>query len=118
RYSLQNTAKNKELSEKKVILAIEYLARNEREVSHSEITSLVSLDHRLVKEMTEKWEKSSNRKLVKKNAWKTIPLCELITTLDTHLHTIPLTFMDSPAVGKPMTDPQIRMIYAINQPGL
>lgn len=118
RYSLQNTAKNKELSEKKVILAIEYLARNEREVSHSEITSLVSLDHRLVKEMTEKWEKSSNRKLVKKNAWKTIPLCELITTLDTHLHTIPLTFMDSPAVGKPMTDPQIRMIYAINQRGL
>jgi len=118
RYSLQNSARAKELSTKKVTLAIEHLNRNKREVTLTDISRLVCLDHRLVKEMVNKWEKSSNNKLVKKDAWKTIPLNELIATLDPLLHVIPLTFLDSPAVGKPMTHAQIRMIYEIKQPGL
>ncbi|MBU3895398.1 site-specific integrase [Serratia rubidaea] len=118
RYSLQNTARVKEISRKKVTLAIEYLSRNKREVTYSEITSLVCLDHRLVKDMVRIWEKNSNHRVVKKDAWKTIPLWELITTLDQRLHKIPLTFLDSPATGKPITDAQIRMIYELKQPEL
>ncbi|WP_455820084.1 tyrosine-type recombinase/integrase [Pseudomonas cerasi] len=118
RYSLQNTTRTKELSEKKIILGIEHLSRNKREVTLVDISNLVCIDHRLVKKMMTKWEKSSNKKVVTKNAWKTIPIDELIATIDPILHSIPLTFLDSPAIGKPMTDPQIRMIYEIKQPGL
>lgn len=118
KYSLQNTARAKEIGEKKVALAIDYLSRNNREVTYSEITTIVCLDHRLVKRAVDQWEKRTDTKLVKKDAWKTISLDELIATLDPVLHTIPLTFLDSPATGKPMTNAQIRMIYEIKQPGL
>ncbi|MCC3735372.1 site-specific integrase [Rouxiella badensis] len=118
KHSLQNTVRAKEISEKKVALAIEFLSRNKREVTYSEITTLVCLDHRLVKRVVDQWEKRTATKLVKKDAWKTISLDELIATLDPVLCTIPLTFLDSPATGKPMTDAQIRMIYEIKQPGL
>lgn len=118
KHSLQNSTGTKELREKKVTLAIEYLNRNKREVTYSDITSLVCLDYRVVKDMVNKWEKRSNARVVKKDAWKRIPLDELIATLDQRLHTIPLTFLDSPAAGKPMTDSQIRMIYEIKQSGL
>lgn len=118
KYSLQNTARAKEIGEKKVALAIDYLSRNQREVTYSEITTIVCLDHRLVKRAVDQWEKRTDKKLVKKDAWKTISLDELIATLDPVLHTIPLTFLDSPATGKPMTNAQIRMIYEIKQPRL
>ena len=36
KYSLQNTARSKEIGEKKVVLAIDYLSRNNREVTYSE----------------------------------------------------------------------------------
>ncbi|EFH3883258.1 site-specific integrase, partial [Escherichia coli] len=110
KYSLQNTARSKEIGEKKVVLAIDYLSRNNREVTYSEITAIVCLDHRLVKRVVDQWEKRTDTKLVKKDAWKTISLDELIATLDPVLQTIPLTFLDSPATGKPMTNAQIRMI--------
>lgn len=118
KYSLQNTARSKEIGEKKVVLAIDYLSRNNREVTYSEITTIVCLDHKLVKRVVGQWEKCTDTKLVKKDAWKTISLDELIATLDPVLQTIPLTFLDSPATGKPMTNAQIRMIYEIKQPGL
>ncbi|ELM7954324.1 site-specific integrase, partial [Escherichia coli] len=47
KHSLQNTARAKEIGEKKVALAIDYLSRNNREVTYSEITTIVCLDHRL-----------------------------------------------------------------------
>jgi hypothetical protein len=70
KYSLQNTARAKEIGEKKVALAIDYLSRNQREVTYSEITTIVCLDHRLVKRAVAQWEKRTDKKLVKKDAGK------------------------------------------------
>jgi 3-dehydroquinate synthase class II len=50
-------------------------------VTYSEITTIVCLDHRLVKRAVAQWEKRTDKKLVKKDAWKTISLDELIATL-------------------------------------
>ncbi|WP_224223566.1 hypothetical protein [Escherichia coli] len=58
KYSLQNTARAKEIGEKKVALAIDYLSRNQREVTYSEITTIVWLDHRLVKRAEAQWGKA------------------------------------------------------------
>ena len=118
RHSLQNSVRAKELSERKVILAIEHLIRNKREVTLTDISSLINLDHRVVKKTLNEWEKHSNLRLVKRDAWKTIPQDELIAILDSRLGVIPLTFLDSPAAGKSMTEKQIRMIYSLRQPGL
>jgi hypothetical protein len=116
--SLQNSVGVKELNKKKVTLAIEHLNRNKREITYLDIISLVCLDYRIVKDMVNEWEKRSNTQVVKKDAWRRIALDELMATLDQRLHMIPLTFLDSPAAGKPMTDAQLRMIYGIKQPGL
>ncbi|HBJ6092522.1 TPA: site-specific integrase, partial [Escherichia coli] len=118
RYPLQNSKKSREIRAKKVTLVIEYLVRNKCEVTHSDITNLINLDYRLVKEMVNKWEESNNTKIARRRIWKTIPLSELISTVHPHLHTIPLTFLDSSTTGKPLTDSQVRMIYEIKQPRL
>lgn len=68
--------------------------------------------------MVNKWEESNNTKIARRRIWKTIPLSELISTVHPHLHTIPLTFLDSSTTGKPLTDSQVRMIYEIKQPRL
>ncbi|WP_260143935.1 hypothetical protein [Enterobacter roggenkampii] len=54
-------SKSKRDWREKVALAIDYLSRNQREVTYSEITTIVCLDHRLVKRAVAQWEKRTDK---------------------------------------------------------
>jgi hypothetical protein len=117
-HSLRNTKERDLLLKRFFRYAIEDLIRNDVPVCYSELVRKTGSRTRLLQRAMKAWEEETGNKVEKQVQHKTITLPMVLSSVIPTLHQIPLTFLESPDMGRPFNAKQLRMIYYIPQPKL
>lgn len=117
-HSLRNTWKRNELLLLNIRLSIEHLVRQNIPVGRAEITRLTGSNDQLIGKAIKIWEQDTGTKVDTLPTWKTITLEMVLNSVSPQLHSLPLTFLEDPAIGRAFTTSQLRMIFSISQPKL
>src|SRR3546814_15618053 len=96
-------------------LVIENIARQGIPVSFHEVTRRSGSGYPAITKAINKWEIDTGLHAVKLKAWKSVTLQLVLAIVAPKLHWMPLTFLESPDMGRPFNDKQLRMISNIWQ---
>lgn len=111
-------ARQKDLTERYLRLGIESLHRQKIPIGYSELERLTSCSYERIRPALLKWEVETNTILPKLRSWKEVTLDMVLPTVSPKLHKLPLTFLESPEMGRSFNEKQLRMIFNIKQPNL
>ncbi|SHF59328.1 site-specific integrase [Halomonas sp. M20] len=118
RYSLPNTRRSREVLTRLTRLTIEHLHREGYTVAYSEVLRLSGHNVSRIKQEIRRWEEETGHRASPLRVWKEITLEMVLDSVSPALHHLPLTFLESPTMGRPFNDSQRRMIHSISQPKL
>src|SRR3546814_7575349 len=83
--------------------------------SFHEVTRRSGSGYPAITKAINKWEIDTGLHAVKLKAWKSVTLQLVLAIVAPKLHWMPLTFLESPDMGRPFNDKQLRMISNIWQ---
>ncbi|MGL6252359.1 MAG: tyrosine-type recombinase/integrase [Billgrantia desiderata] len=118
RYSLPNTRRSREVLTRLTRLTIEHLHRAGHTVAYSEVLRLSGHNVSRIKQEIRRWEEETGHQARPLRIWKEITLEMVLDRVTPALHHLPLTFLESPTMGRPFNESQRRMIHSISQPKL
>ncbi|WP_136253677.1 tyrosine-type recombinase/integrase [Onishia niordana] len=117
-YSLVNTRRSREVLSRFTRLTIEHLHREGHSVSYSEVLRTSGNNEPKIKQEIRRWEEETGHQARPLRAWKEITLDMVLDRVSPPLHYLPLTFLESPDMGRHFNESQLRMIHSISQPKL
>jgi|TARA_R110002126_G_C10489521_1_gene503248 hypothetical protein len=117
-YSLANTRRSREVLTRLTRLTIEHLHREGETVAYSDVLRVAGHNSSRTKQEIQRWEAETGHRARPLRVWKEITLAMVVARVSSALHKLPLTFLESPEMGRSFNQTQLRMIYNISQPKL
>jgi hypothetical protein len=118
RVFLSNTRKRNYILSKYLRLTIDELGRQGVPISYSALSRTTRCGTKIVKSALVEWEKSTGRRVEKAKAWKEITLPMVLGKVSPKLHSLPLTVLESPEMGRSFLPNQLRMLHNLGHPKL